>query len=671
MIDPGQNKLAEWTLEQGYVSNISRGRGGNFMALGSQNAMCTGAGYTRAFRGVDPIIAKIGSRVFFFASETYAGLGNAVINGVGSIFIARNLLFFIGAGQVNFNGAEIAGVSASSTLSLIKKVGGFYLLANQYQAGHAQPSAPIIYAKASPSAGKRAISGAVVAGVHRISTITGQVSNVSLVSNSLLLSEQTMLVQIPLVDANGQDLWGVDVPKIGFAELGTLVQLPVTLGGQVSEATISATLPLVNPVIGAASDVVDVSTAVFTSEHVGWRIAFGAFDSYIIAINSDTQVQVTDESAGGEAAAAGVITYAIDGVTRAVEIGYSNADLFGQLPAPTKAYPPTAGSFAGVMMDTFWMEGDDSIIYVGEPGFVGSFPPSNALFAREPATLYLEAEEGVTLRFSPLTIGALYYVGGSPAIEYQLIRFGQGVKYAQNAFIGFGGRVCAWTGGLPSVLNFDASRFSLDHEYARAVLKEFAGWNEEQTADRPIVGGYDAVGEFECWALGKMVLAKLGPTGAWCAPTDLTELIPGDIVGATTTLDGNLYLSVINGADLVLYQYDAGTGSVMIIQTDDKPANGSFNDVTLVAVRGRADNLTQKVKVEVVANFDYDNPDEDAIDATGAVPERVGVQDLEPREPNVTEAKAHSVKVTWPSEGGDCGVDNVCTYGSTSETVLR
>src|SRR6266705_1316179 len=120
------SQLAEWKLTEGYVSAVMRGQGGDYMSRGSENGMVTGTGLTRAFRGPLLVNGKLGSRVFFNTDQNYAGLGTGAVDGIGSIFNVRQLLSFLGRGQVNFNGAAIAGVLASSTLSFIKKSGGVY-----------------------------------------------------------------------------------------------------------------------------------------------------------------------------------------------------------------------------------------------------------------------------------------------------------------------------------------------------------------------------------------------------------------------------------------------------------------------------------------------------------------------------------------------------------------
>lgn len=650
----GKTPLAEWSPTE-YISAARRGRGGNHMVTGSQNAVVSGDDLIRAFKGVTVQPGKAGSRIFFNADQSYAGLGTVGASGTGAVFSVKNLLTAIGAGQVRFNGSDITGFVASSTLSYVKKSGGTYA-APVYQAGRAQPAAPTIYAKAVPSAGKIAMSGAIVVGIWRSSTIDGQPSLVSLPSNELTLTSQSVIVQLPLPDTNGQDTWEFGVPKIGFVDLGVLYKLPTSLGGQVSEATISYTRSLGSASVPNASNVVTAAGGAFTSADVGRRIAFGAFDSWITQVNSATEVVANDSnSSGGTITATGTVTHAVEGITRAVEISWTNGALLNQDIAPTKAFPPPAGQFAGVMNDVVFLDAD-GIIYVGEPGYIGSFPPSSAIFATEPAVHYLRISDSAFGRFGKHSFGVLYYVGGTPALEYQVVWNNLGILYPQNVGIGANGRVLMWL-GKPVVFKGGVEP---DYEYANKVMPDFTGW-EAQTASNPVVIGYDPLGLYEVWCWQKKVVMKFVPKGSWCAPVDLTGKIAGNIMAAVT-FDNKLFLSCVDGADLKVYQYDLGTGSTMVIQTDDTPP--SYGDtITEVFVQGRVDNLLNNVKVEIIKNFDT------AITLSDALPTQTGTRDMRLRK-NVLGCQRHALRITMTSAGGDAGVDLLATLGARNEVLV-
>lgn len=657
-----KTQLSQSTPEQGYISAATRGQGGNWMRPPSANVMMTGQGFVRAFRGVNAQSGKQGSRVFFNTDQTYAGLGTASVNGSGSVFYLRRLLAYIGAGALTYDGVPISGINASSTLSFIKKSGGSYApgtLTGPFQAGHAQSSAPTIYAKTSPSAGKITINGVITVVIWRVSSITGQVSLASLPSNELSLTNQTAIVQFPLPDTNGQDIWGIGVPKIGFVDLGVFYELPINLKGEVLESELSYTRAVASASVANGATVVDAAAGAFTSADIGRRISFGAFNSWITAINSATQVQVADAS-GSAVTGAATITHAIDGITRAVEIGWSNGALKGQNIAPDKAFPPPAGQFAGALNDVLWLE-SDGIIYVGEPNQSGSFPPSNSLFPNEAALNYLRGSDGGYWRIGKQSLGVLFYVGGSPALEYQEISSTLGILYPQNAAIGAGGRLMLWQ-GKPVVMTGLDPDTAFD-EAAERVAPDFAGW-EAQTADAPVVPGYDPVGKYEVWCRERKVMAYHVPSGKWCAPLNLTSLVAGNIV-ATVTYQQKLFLSCINGATLTLYQFDVGSGSVMVMQMDDARGGGYGDTITEVLVQGRTDNTTTNVRVEVVRNFQDATP----ILISNKVATTTGTQHFPPILPCILNAKDHAVRVTLTSQGGDVGVDMVEVSGEVSGVV--
>lgn len=646
-----------------YQSASIRGQGAMYMVPPSKNALLDGSGFIRVSRGPALLNGLLGSQLFFLADTEYCGLGDGSAPVSGSILSARQLLIFVGSGQVNFAGAEITGAVATSTPSYIKKVANAYIAANLYQIGHAQPSAPQITAKDIPSVNQTAMNAAVSVVIWRISEADNQPSLMSLPSNVLILSGQSVILPFPSADSNGQTDWGIGVPKPGLADLGVFYQLPTSLNGIVSESALSATLDLGSCSIADGTSVVD-TTNVVTSEQLGWRISFSTFDSYITAINSPTQVEVADENtSGGTITGDGTATYAVDGILRAIEISWTAGALLGQDIAPDKAFPPPASQFMGAMNDVFFVE-SDGIIYVSEPGFLGSYPPSNALFPNEPGVRYLRITDGLIARWGKTSFGVLTYVGGSPALEWHELWHNQGILYPQNVGIGARGRILVWL-GKPAVIE---NGIQPDDDYGLNVLPDFDGWDTEQTEETPIVPGYDPVGKFECWFLKKKANVIHVPSG-WCSPQDFTDQIVGDIVDAVTYRQ-KLYFATSDGVDVRLYQFDAGTGSTAIIQFDDT-VETLGDKITEVYVRGRVDNVNNPVRVEIVKNFaDNNDADDEPILISDETPAEAGYYALRTRKRQVFNAKTHTIRVTMTSEGGDAGIDIAGTRGSSSDTIL-
>lgn len=668
--------LARWQFRE-YISSRVRGAGGDYFAPGSENAMVTGEGFIRAFRGVGAVAGETASRLYFNTDQEWAGLGDPTEVVFGSVFLIRQLLSYIGFGQLEFQGVPVAGpapivgdpalteVNASNILYFIKgQPGGGYVTGpgyGPYQVGHAQPSPPIIYPHDNPSPGQYPITGTVAVKTWRVSNITGQTSLASAPSNVLVLNSQSVVVQVGTADFNGQTHWGYGVPKIGFDILGVFYELPTDLHGEVAESVLAYQRTVTGASIAAGTNVVNITDPdvadQFTSADLGRRISFGTFDSWIKVINSATQVQVegTNTTAGAISGTA-TVKHAVDGILRGIEISWTNGTLIQQNLVPDKAFPPLPGQFAGVMNDTLWLDAD-GIIFVGEPNEIGSFPPDNAVFANEPAVHYLSGGEGMVLRFGKHSFGILAYVGGRPALEYQEIWHDLGISFPQNVGRGAGGRLLMWL-GRPAVIEGTAP----DYNYATNVI-EFATWDQAQTAAVPICVGYDGVGEYEVWCLGQTAMCKYVPKDAWCAPVNLAGKITGNIV-STLTHRKRLYLTTNDGTTLTRYQFDVGSGSVMKVQTSDIRPNGYGATITEINTQGRVDNITQPVKIELISNFDDANP----ILLYQGLPPRVGVQDFIPlQEPNVIDSRQHALRLTLTSNGGDAGWDYAESKGETNE----
>lgn len=364
---------------------------------------------------------------------------------------------------------------------------------------------------------------------------------------------------------------------------------------------------------------------------------------------------------GGEVAEADLIT--IDGHDRAIEISWTTDSLIGQRLAPDKAFPPTAAQFAGAFNDVLYLDAE-GIIYTSLPNELGSFPPSAALFANEPAVAYLTAF-GIRLRFGHHSLGALIYVGGSPALEYQDIWEHMGIQYQQNVALGHHGRVMAWL-GKPTVL--ENTGIEPNWEYATEVELDFASWDALQTEDMPVVPGYDPRGEYEVWCLGKKVMAMYAPKGDWCSPIDLTGKISGNIVGRVTH-DRQLYLCSSDGATLSIYKFDVGTGSVMIVQTSDLRPNGYEQTINAVVAQGRLDNIDHPVKLRMIKDYGRQATVTLSEDIR-RTPLAVGTQEFAIPDPNEF-CISHAMELTMQSAGGivvdgvavDCGFDLLETKG--------
>lgn len=660
--------LALWSFVEGYVSSIPRSLSRSVMAYGSLNALLTGLGFVRAFRGFDAITlnAQKGSRQFFQTDNCYAGLGDEAGAGKGNVFKVKNVLVFSGIGAVRFNGQDL-NVDADSTLKYVKKVSGSYA-APAFQAGHARPSSATIFPKNTPGAGKTPMDGSVVTAIWRVDSATGQVSNHSLASNVLVLSAQTVIQTFPAVDVNGQDVWGIGVVKPGFGDDGVLYELKTELGGEVLESTLAYTRTIAGgSVLTTTNDltITDPDTADrFTAADVGRRVTVGAFDSWITEVVSPTAATLNDVNAGATVTGSVTVRHAVDGILRAVEISWTAESLAGQELAPFLAFPPPSNIlWSGILNDAMFIETDDGIIYVGVPGFIGSFPPKNTLFPTEPATCYLDGSDGVYWRFSKNTFSVMPYVGGTKPIELQTVWKNFGVLYPQNAAIGFMGRVIAWSG---KPVRLGGGGREPETSFAYKVNKDFEGWNEAQTADKPIITAYDPRNQFEIYAFDKKIMCLHAPSDMWCAPVDVTSFIAnGDYLIAAVVVDNELRFATKKASSLGLHSFDKGSGSTMVIKTPDATSEAASDTITEINAEIHVDN-TQNVTIELFKNFDDSVPKTIASYAPANSPKTQHAR----FRPNVTNAKSHCLKVTMTTTGGECGVEKIESHGESSGVFI-
>lgn len=594
-----KSKLGEWLFDGGYASSVPRIFLRNILAFGSLNAILTGLGFVRNFGGLDKIVtAGKGSTQFFQTDNTFAGLGDEETYGIGSVFKVKNLLALTGEGPVRVSGADI-DVDADSTLQYVKKEAGLYV-DPAYPAGQARPSSQTIYPKLVPGAGHTGMDGSVATVIWRIDSATGQPSLASLSSNVLLLTGQSVIQPFPITDT-AQDYWGIGVSKPGFGSAPVFYQLKTDLGGEVAESTLAYNRTVNASIVIATSPTqvtLDGATPVddrFTAADVGRRIvdAASAIDSWIVSITDEFNAEMNDVAGGDVTNEDFVITHAIDGILRAVEISWTTESLAGQDLAPFDAYPPPSNlAWAGMLNDAMFVETSDGIIYVGVVGFIGSYPPKNTLFPAEPAILYLDASDGLYWRFSKNGLTALVYIGGPRPLELQTVWKNVGILFPQNAAIGKGGRVIAWS-GKPVRLGAGVDP---DIEFAFKVYKDFEGWNA-QTAARPVICQYDPENQFECWAYYRRIMCVRGGTDQWCAPIDVSPYMADaqpahgsfsvqdktGLDGTTININGVVFtFSTSSGAGNNILYNGAGTLASINLAVATK-LNASVNPLISVA----------------------------------------------------------------------------------------
>jgi hypothetical protein len=233
MIDP--QLLDTYQVRTGYYDADRSSIPAGAMARGSFNVFLQGYQNQRIFRGLK--IAGVGGRSMFTVAGGYAALLDVMeseseseseleqtIQGIGSVFnFIANSLFFIGDGEVYYNGAALVDTTtmlpfvATSNLQLSPSP-----YENAFTAGLAQPDAPQVEAR-TPSDAEAftgLLTGLYSFKIARIRSLTGGRSIASVTSAVITFSGQTCRMTFPLADSNGQDRWAIFGTKAGFGGTG-------------------------------------------------------------------------------------------------------------------------------------------------------------------------------------------------------------------------------------------------------------------------------------------------------------------------------------------------------------------------------------------------------------------------------------------------------------------
>ncbi len=603
--------VVKFDFREGYATDFPATAGGSYLRQGSFNAMTTGSGMVRPFRGLVKLTdGRRGSRLNFLTDDGFAGLdNNDTVNAKGSVMQTIGLLFLMGQGDLQVNGTPVVisadQVEATTDLSYLTQVSGVFGNASAlWQVGHPRPSAPQIFAKSPPSAllADRIMNGTVTVVVWRADAETGQTSLPSPASAILAVANGSVIVQFEAADVNNQTVWGIGVVKLGLADLGNFYQLPTELNGEVLESTLAYTREVKGASILDTTSVVDVTDPTvanhFTSADVGRRIAFGTFDSWITSVVTPTQVNVFDANTTGSTISGdSTVTHAIEGILRSVEIAWTDAHLFGQELAPYQSFSPMDGYFFGNLFDTFYIEDTQGTVFYSLPDEF-SFPRSRRIFTEDKAVCYIPSGNGYHWRIAKQSISQLYYAVGERPIQLNQKTKNLGCNFPQNACLGFDGRLLVWT-GRPTIITMDGAFNSTFHNL---VSKQFRNW-ENQTAEMPIVPAYDPIGQYELWCYNTIAMAYHAPSGRWCSPVRLSDWFgEGEYIVSQVIIDGRLYL-VSSAESDNLYAWDAGTGSDFVVNSYSRSTPEELTTITEVKSIVVGGDVPTRLTYKLVKNF--------------------------------------------------------------------
>lgn len=669
------NKLATFTFERGSVTSAPKESATNYLAKGSENVMISGTGKTSIFKGATLRGGVSGSSVLNNVVETFAGLGQASEStAYGNVFNVFSALFYIGAGLLRLAGASLL-VTASSTLSLLIKRNGVYTdpLSGAFQAGLAQPSAPVIRAITPPSGFTGKVNGVVSVVIWRVRSTTGARSVKSLVSNIVGASNQAIAVTLPLKDANGQDYWGIGVTKHTEGQVGSHFILQ-----EIAESTVAESLTRTDVATNSASLDITSATAGFTSNHIGWQVVLSggtpatSLTTYVTAVPAAGTLTLADMPADTSTGVSMVLTRADAGQVRTVVIEWRDGDLLNKGFAPTRDFPPPAALFGGTLEDVAFVDGAyadavqsvsssvrGSAIAPSEKGRPESYSPDTVVFTNDTPTALLRAD-GLYWRFGRNSLYAIRYVGGERPLSVELVWSGTGVEYQNNAVVGEGGRLYAWS-GLPVRLGEDGMP---DSSFANDIIDDFVTWTD---ASKIVLGYHGKKMSVVCYCYEQTIRPFFTSLGIWGSPLNLAGLITGDIK-ACVTENNQLIISTDDGTTDRLYDFNIGSGTIGKLMSEWKSASESVETVHSVMASVRADNIIHPVTIDVFADGDDSAP----VETLEVSPARTGYQQLLPVRPNVQDCESFAIRITIRSTTAneDCGLEKVIVHGEPNSILL-
>ncbi len=658
-------QLAKWVCTRGYVSSGPKEEdSADYMDVGSENVMLEGSGKLQNYRGTNQRVGQDGGIVMFQVAENYASLGSvADVTAFGNVFNAYSALMFIGKGLLRLNGVSLVAF-ASSTLSLLIKRNGSYLdaLSGPWQAGLAAPSAPIIFAVDPPAGFTGKNSGVVSIVIWRIRSTTGGTSNRSPVSNIIAPINQSIGIQFPLADSNGQDYWGVGVTKNGEGVTGSHFEYTL-----IAEEDITDSLTRTDVATNAASLDITSATAGFTSEHIGWTAVLSggfpavAHSSFVTGVPGGNTLTLDAMPPVTSAGATLVLSKGVGGTSRSTVIEYRDGDLVGKDFAPSRDFQPPAGLFAGSLEDIAFVDGcyadavdatsdsnPGSAIAPSERGRPESYSPDTVIFTNDTPTALLRGD-GVYWRFGRNSLMVIRYLGGEEKpLSVEPVWEGIGIQYQHNAVLGEGGRLYLWPSD-PGAMRMGPDGLP-DTDFALKVADDLA----QCTDPAKRVLGWYGMRQAVAFCYEKKVWPFFPTLGSWGAPATLE--IEGNIKSA---IGENHQLLISDDLDN-LYEYNIGTGSVAKIRTGWIQSKTMLDTVHSIIAGARTDN-TGDIICRTFADGDGTTP----ADETTIPVARTGYQRLETVFPNVQQAESFAVEfeIESTTATGSVGIETVNVFG--------
>lgn len=551
------------------------------IGLGSRNLIGFGRKNRRAWKGLDPVAGKTGSRILFNAGGKLGGLVDvSATEAKGSVDLyLRNTIWFMGYGQLMYDGANITGAVASTTQKVLVRYNDSYTHANSgpYDAGLPQPSPPDVAARDEIGSGFTGkCSGLRSYMIASVRDWTGDRSRASYVSLTVEGDNKTDRLTFPTAPVGGTG-WVVFAPKLGFGGTGVHRRLRApnrVANREFLESDIERTF---SDIVTHGTTSIDSLTAAFTSADIGKLATLdngvdAVFESPIQNVTGPTTAILEDAVPFTSVAVDGTFTAYVDGILRTVEVEYDDTDLTSEAAWITD-YPPMAAVYSFPLVDVRIICGcltdaikeptvDDSgtCLSVSNRNYPGSYDPLNLLYMPEK---FVGAVGRATDRhfyvYGKGWTGATQYTGADfgPAATISTVWGDTGFRKAHNVCLAYG-RLYGFSskGAAVRLQNGEEP----DTKFADDVQPIFDTWDP----DKVVVTTYKHAVKYAHESQAFLFYLQ---DEKWLPACYLSDYADGDIVSAIS-LDAKTYVTMKENTTFSLFEFDAGAGSACTAMTN-------------------------------------------------------------------------------------------------------
>lgn len=567
----------------------------DYAAEGSANVLFTGQSHPEPFKGVTVASGTGGTQSFQF-SNGYSSLGKkSATAGKGSVFsyIGRSL-WFIGAGEVLFNGNSLTGSPAASTTLQFRLYETSTYNGTTFTAGLSAPVAPTV---AAGDAGTK-LSGTYSVRLSAIRSTTGAESNASPSSAVVNISATKFRITFPAAVGNGHDKWGVYVTAGNYGMKGPHYQLPAQLTGEspigfVKESTVAA-----SALGGAGSRNLDFEW--FDGDLVGQNLA--PIENFVPPL--------------------GTHSFVLEGCMSVV------------------------GCYAGV--DAVSVTNPGNMIAVSRAGFPEAFPvdADHLLALPEPPTAVLtRAAGGYVYIAGKNSLSLVRYTGAVSKAPLALSVLWSDTGFDNpNCACLADGQLFGYTSERGPVRIDDDG--NPDYLFASGVSKQFVG-----VSPANVVVGYDRETNMVVYGYTQGGLSRLicfnKAYGIWSTPINFEDLVsvpaggPAVIKGSFSNA-GQLFLILDTGStEYAIYEFNAGSGSTWKLQSAWRDGGTPEKNKTITALHMATDNdNTNPVSLTLYKNLSSTVADSATYSPVGT-PEHLPV-----KRTNLRGVKTYAVKMS-------------------------